>query len=1036
VETRTDEIVADEPGTVAPPVVAVVVAHDPGDWFEECLRSLGAQDYPSFSVLVVDAGSTAQLTPRVADVLPSAYVRRLESNPGVGAASNEVLEIVEGAAFYLLCHDDVALQPGCVRALVEEAYRSNAGVVGPKLVEWDDPTRLLQVGVLVDKTGHEIATVERGELDQEQHDAVRDVFCVPSAVTLVRADLFASLGGYDPAVTYLGEDLDLCWRAQVAGARVLVAPAAVARHLEALGLREGFGPEVRRRLTLQHRLRAVLTCYGRWHRWRVLPQIALLTVAEVVYAVAAGRRRLASDLVGAWRWNRSHRAEVRAARARVEATRAIPDTEVRRLQARGSARVAAFLRGQLGRGGDDRVRAFTRSAGDVAGSLRRGPLRTAVLVWGAVVLVVLVGSRHHLFDRPPSLVDLPEFPQRPWPVLAEWTSGWRSAGLGSEAPQPTAYGLLGVGGTVLLGSMTLLRRLLVVAPLLLGPIGAGRLAGRVSGGSRHAVLVGAVSYAAIPLPYNALAEGRWGGVLATAAAPWIVSFLGPAVAPGATRTPRIVVGLGLLTAALSAFVPLALALPLVVALALLLGSAIAGDLGGAVHHVGLALAATAVALVLHLPWALDFALPGSNWAPVGGVASSTEAPSVDELLRFETGPWGAAPLGWLPLVAAALPLLIAARERLTWAARAWALAVVGWGLAVLAGSEAVSDGAGPVELLLAPAATGIALAAALGIVAFEADLPGFRFGWRQAASGVAAVALVLATLPVLGAALGGRWDTPSCGVTDVLAFLDAEQETAGAFRTLWLGDPAVLPLAGWELDEGVAWGLTDEGNPTVLDRWPGSVAGATGLAADALHLAETGGTSRLGRLLAPMGVRYLVVVEADRPVAGELVEVRASLPAALGEQLDLAEVEVDDGLHVFRNEAWFAARAQVGSLDQVAIEGTYLRGAARVDLSGVPAVLGEQDGTNRYEGAVDGDVWTSLAAEDGWELRVDGRRASSVEGFGWGRAYAVDAAGDAVLEYRTPLARLVLSAVQAALWAVAVWFVVRTRARRDEEVVA
>jgi GT2 family glycosyltransferase len=254
--------VADDPGTVAPPVVAVVVAHDPGDWFEECLQSLAAQDYPSFSVLVVDAASSPPLTDRVAAVLPSAYVRRLETNPGVSAASNEVLDIVEGAAFHLLCHDDVALQPSCVRALVEEAYRSNAGIVGPKLVAWDDPTRLLQVGVLVDKTGHEIATVERRELDQEQHDAVRDVFCVPGAVTLIRADLFASLGGYDTAVTYLGEDLDLCWRAQVAGARVVVAPQAVVRHLEALGLRDGFGPAIRRRLRLQHQLRAVLTCHG------------------------------------------------------------------------------------------------------------------------------------------------------------------------------------------------------------------------------------------------------------------------------------------------------------------------------------------------------------------------------------------------------------------------------------------------------------------------------------------------------------------------------------------------------------------------------------------------------------------------------------------------------------------------------------------------------------------------------------------------------------------------------------------------------
>ena len=89
----------------------MIVAHDPGTWFEECLESFATQDYPALSVLVIDAGSAEPVTARVAAVLPDAYVRRLEDNPGVAAATNEVLAIVEGAAFYLLCHDDVALEP-------------------------------------------------------------------------------------------------------------------------------------------------------------------------------------------------------------------------------------------------------------------------------------------------------------------------------------------------------------------------------------------------------------------------------------------------------------------------------------------------------------------------------------------------------------------------------------------------------------------------------------------------------------------------------------------------------------------------------------------------------------------------------------------------------------------------------------------------------------------------------------------------------------------------------------------------------------
>src|SRR5687767_14686765 len=117
-----------EAPAVAPPVVAVVVTCDPGPWLEDVLAALDDQDYPNFSVLVVDDASTEDPTTRVAAVLPSAYVRRLPLRKGFGAACNEALELVEGASHYLFCHDDVAPDPDAVRLLVEEAFRSNAGI--------------------------------------------------------------------------------------------------------------------------------------------------------------------------------------------------------------------------------------------------------------------------------------------------------------------------------------------------------------------------------------------------------------------------------------------------------------------------------------------------------------------------------------------------------------------------------------------------------------------------------------------------------------------------------------------------------------------------------------------------------------------------------------------------------------------------------------------------------------------------------------------------------------------------------------------
>jgi hypothetical protein len=120
-----------------------------------------------------------------------------------------VLHLVEGDnGFFCLMHDDVALEPNAIGLLVEELYRSNAGIVGPKLVDWDRPAVLQHVGLSADRVGVTLETAEAGELDQEQHDAVRDVFCVPTACLLGASTSSARSAASAHDIDFYGDDLD------------------------------------------------------------------------------------------------------------------------------------------------------------------------------------------------------------------------------------------------------------------------------------------------------------------------------------------------------------------------------------------------------------------------------------------------------------------------------------------------------------------------------------------------------------------------------------------------------------------------------------------------------------------------------------------------------------------------------------------------------------------------------------------------------------------------------------------------------------
>ena len=193
---------------------------------------------------------------------------------------------------------------------------------------------------------------------------------------------------------------------------------------------------------------------------------------------------------------------------------------------------------------------------------------------------------------------------------------------------------------------------------------------------------------------------------------------------------------------------------------------------------------------------------------------------------------------------------------------------------------------------------------------------------------------------------------------------------------LWLGDPSALPLGSWELTDGLAYGTTDGGSPALQDLVVGSDEGSTGLLADVVDLARTGQTARLGRLLAPMGIRYVVVAQrlAPAPFATESRPTPRGFVATLDAQLDLEPLDVPAGLLVYRNQAAFPMLAALPADPPPPIDGA-VSDAAHTDLSSAEAVLTDEVGHLSWKGEVpsNSEVLIAEAHSDRWQLRVGGR---------------------------------------------------------------
>ncbi len=1115
--------------SLAPPVVAVIVTHDPGPWFDATLASFASQDYAELSVLVLDGASREDLTVRVAASLPTAYVRRFEQNQGYAATSNEVRSMVDGASYFLFCHDDVALFPDTVHLLVEEAFRSNAGIVSPKVVSWDDPDRLVHVGMTVDKGGSVTDRVQPNEIDHGQHDAVRDVFVAPGGCTLVRADLFDELGGFDPTIVAMGEDLDLCWRAQVAGARIIVVPDARIRHLEemASGARSIEASLVgtshgrhRHAVTLQelqrrHELHAVFKCYGFFHLIRVVPQILALTLGELTVAAVAGNRNRVRAVTAAWRWNFHHIGATRRQRRQVQSLRRLSDKEIRQLQVSGSARLSAYVSRvlQLGfrgahadelasplgpaeAGFSGVIEEFVESDPASAGPRRPGPFdqealpsargrlsgRIRLLSWLIAAFVVIVGSRSLLTGSIPAIGQFVPFPS--WSsTFAQFGTGWHPSGVGSTAPGSPAFALVGGLGTLLVGAMGLTQKVLIFGCIPLGAWGMVRLLRPF--GSQRASLVAGIVYLAVPVPYDALALGRLGSLVAYAGAPWVFGHLfrftgispfapAPGVFPARTRaevagrgpglrrsrsnagrprggrwlarhrTLRSVLLLGVLEAILVSLVPAAAIVVVLAGVAVAVSSITLGQAQSAARALWLSLGSTVVAGVLCLPWLIGVLSAGRGAIGVFGVAGPTSgAASWGDLLRFSVGPIGNSPLAWAFGLAALLPLLLARGPRFGWAGRGWSIALVFWFAAWVIGRGWTGSLSIDPAVLLGPAAAAISMAIGLGIAAFEEDLPASTFGWKQFATAGAVAAMAIGAIPTLASALPGRWDLPQNDFSQTVAWMHGNTQ-AGGFRVLWLGDPRALNQGSWSAGDGLAYATSEGGAPDASWLWNATGPGPASRLGNAVNQARAGRTDQLGSLLAPAGVRYVVEVTALAPIIPQVQSPTSyptptNLTPALADQLDLQSVFTESGISVYQNNAWIPERSAVAPPTPAATT------AIANGSSGTPDVLGAAPGTpivpgaiavlpgppasRSYRGTVPaGIVLTALAPAGQWSLTAsDGTAFPMSPAFGWAGQFRVDRGGPATLRFDGGPWGPLSVAFELILWLLAVAALVERR---------
>ena len=928
---------------------------------------------------------------------------------GFSAAANALLDTHVDPVFLMICHDDIALAPDAVRLLVVESLRSNAGIVGPKLVDWDNPNRLQHVAYIVDRFAVAADVVEPGEIDQEQYDAVVDVFAVPSACLLIRTDLFRSLGGFDPTMTYHCEDVDLCFRAQLAGARVMAVPDARVRHRQKLSTRTGIDDDYRSRA--RHQLRTVLVTSSYPSLCYLLPMALLFSFGESMIALFARRFGQFRDIWGAWFWNLARIGEIQSRRRALRLVTRTRHADVRALQRRGSVRVNAAMRGQIGPDGAHAV------GQELASVMRTGTARVSAVVCALVALFVLFGSRSLIANGIPAIGDYLSFGDSGSEMIDSWWSGWRERDMGSTGAASTSVGLLGLLAILSGGAIGLVRTLWVLLPVVVGLVGAWRMLRPT--GSRRAQLGSLLVYAVIPLPWAAIASASISGVYAYSLAPWLLGALLNAQSISSTRPSddiwhwvvRTGGGIGAAVGVTALFDVSAGLIAVPIIAGLVVAAILTVNLNGTLRLLACVMVAMPVAAVLTLPFLVDLLVAGPTWAPLaGGRDGSASAISLADIIRFNIGPEEPAVFVWAFGILMVIPMVIGRSWRFALAVRGWSVAMVSWGLTWVAALGWLPFGVPDNSVLLAAAGAGVALTCGAAIVAFEHDLRAAGFGWRQALLPVAVVAAVLGSIPGFALAESGRWEMPRGDFEDTLPFADPLRD--GSYRVLWIGAPELILGDGRPLVADLAWVASIDGLPNLSDRVPTTEAGSASLVSDALLRALEGDTIRLGRELGGLGIRYIVLLDRLAPAPysdpDDAVAIPEGLRDTVASQLDFRRLEgINSAMEVYANTEWSSLRAAASRGFDNQIE--EVSDLSAMPISGTAGVMSGRG--DKISGLIpnDTEVFLAQTSDPSWILEVDGSRVAQRRSVGYATVFLPEVGGTGELTYFTaPWRRWVL----------------------------
>lgn len=222
---------------MAHPSVAIVILNYNGrNFLKQFLPSVLASSFTNKRIIVADNASTDDSV-EIVKQFEGVITLVLDKNYGFAEGYNQALKKIE-ADYYILLNSDVEVTKQWIEPVIElmEADKTIAACQ-PKILSWREKEYFEYAGAAggwMDTLGYPFSrgrVFDDHEKDKGQYDINAEIFWATGAAMFIRSAIFHKVGGFDGYFFAHMEEIDLCWRIQLEGYKIMCCPASVVYHV-------------------------------------------------------------------------------------------------------------------------------------------------------------------------------------------------------------------------------------------------------------------------------------------------------------------------------------------------------------------------------------------------------------------------------------------------------------------------------------------------------------------------------------------------------------------------------------------------------------------------------------------------------------------------------------------------------------------------------------------------------------------------------------------------------------------------------------